>query len=155
MEFINKVKNWIKGLKTEETEVVTKDNEEETPKDTEELELRLMRQLYKTNKKQDELLTYKSQLESANFENQHSCKFCKFCREKVGRYTIGKEYLCLVKEKCVAFYDIHNPDSTRESMRKYRENNKCTYFRKIESYRGYSIEEIMNAQERDENELCV
>lgn len=150
MDFIDKIKNWFKGLGTEETIVI----EDEKSKDTDELELRLMKQLYKNNKKQEDLLFYKKQLEREDFKNKHSCQYCKFCKVQFSRYTTGKEYLCLVKEECVAVRSIYSSLSdSRESMKNYYEENECTYFRRIEMYKGYSIEEIMNVQKWDVDEL--
>lgn len=154
MDFIDNIINWFKGLGTEETVAVIDNNEK--PKDTDELELRLMRQLYKTNKKQEDLLFFKKQLEREDFKNKHSCRYCKFCKVQFGRYATGKEYICLVKEECVAVRNIYSSSSDmRESMKNYYGDNDCAYFRKIEYYRGYSIEEIMSAQEREEDELCI
>lgn len=149
MDFIDDIldiiNDWFDKLfiKINKKEEVVKEEKVKEQKSVEQIELEFAQQQYRINKRIENLKQYKKQLEDADFENQHSCKFCKFCKSKEDRYTVGKEYHCLVKEECIAIYDIYALQRSRESMDKYKQNNDCIYFKKIENYFGYSIKEIM------------
>lgn len=150
MGLIDKIVDYIFPIKEEQIEVTggVAYGRIRTKADIEREELEKLRMEYQADREKVEKLKYKKELLSQGILDKHSCKNCKFADEEDNDWFTGLSVYCnVMDEEIFRTYSTSSVQEIRDTNVEYRANNNCKYFRKIEEYCGYSIEELLNIKE--------